>query len=201
LPLTFRWRKAGSVFTNIEVNGTTGFFAVTNLQPTAFTNRFHYQLVVTNLAGSSVLSPNAIVSVLADTDADGMPDEWEMTLGFDPSSSADADTDADGDGMTNAQEYAAGTDPHDPQSVLRLDRVAGDDTNFWRVSFVAISNHTYTLQAQEFIDSGSLLRNVADLPATPTNRVVELLQPVKNFTRQQFFRLITPRRRADPAMP
>ena len=126
-----------------------------------------------------------------------MPDEWEMTYGLDPSSSADADTDIDGDRMTNEQEYAAGTDPHDPNSVMRLDRIAGDGTNFWRVSFVAISNHTYTLQAREFLDSGSFFRNVGDLPATPTNRVIELLQPVGNFTRQQFFRLVTPRQRVD----
>jgi hypothetical protein len=196
LPLTFRWYKNGSPLTNVEINGATGFLTLTNLQPTAFTNRLYYRLNVTNLAGSSFASPIAIVTVLADTDADGMPDEWEMTYGFDPSSSADADTDADGDGMTNAQEYAAGTDPHDPQSVLRLDRVEGDGTNFCRVNFVAMSNHTYTLQAQEFLDSGGLLRNVADVPAAPTNRVIELLQPIGNSTRQQFFRLITPR--ADP---
>jgi hypothetical protein len=196
LPLTFRW-LSGSPFTNIDVNGTTGFLTLTNLQPTAFTNRFYYRLIVTNLAGSSGISPTAIVTVLADTDADGMPDEWEITYGFDPSSSAGADTDADGDGMTNAREYMAGTDPRDPQSVMRLDRVAREGTNFWRVNFVAISNHTYTLQAQEFLDSGSFLRNVADLPATPTNRVIELLEPLGNFTRQQFFRLITPRHRAD----
>jgi hypothetical protein len=193
LPLTFRWFKGGSAFTNIEINGTTGFLTLTNLQPTAFTNRFYYRLTVTNLAGLSVGSPNVIVTVLADTDGDGMPDEWEMTSGFDPSSSADAGTDADGDGMTNAQEYAAGTDAHDPRSVMRLERVAGDGTNFWRVNFVAISNHTYTLQAQEFLESGSFLRHVADVPAAPTNRVIELLQPVGNSTRQQFFRLITPR--------
>ena len=99
--------------------------------------------------------------------------------------------------MTNAQEYVAGTDPSDPQSVLRLDHVAVDGTNFWRISFAAISNHTYTLQAQEFLESGSFLRNVADLAASPTNRVIEFLQPVGNFTRQQFFRLITPRARVD----
>ena len=193
LPLTFRWFKSGVVLTNMEVNGTMGFLVLTNLQPTATTNAFAYRLIVTNLAGPSSTSPNIFVTVLADTDGDGMPDEWELVHGFDATNSADASDDADGDGMTNAQEYAAGTDPYDPQSVMRVSSVTCDGTNSWRVSFLAISNRTYSLQAREVLDAGSTYRSVADVLAMPTNRVVEIIQPAGNFARQQFFRLITPR--------
>ncbi len=53
--------------------------------------------------------------VVLDTDGDGLPDEWEKKFGLNPSV-ADADQDADGDGFTNAEEYAAGTDPSDKKS-------------------------------------------------------------------------------------
>ena len=53
--------------------------------------------------------------VVADTDGDGLPDEWEKKFGLD-AATADADADADGDGFSNAEEFAAGTDPSDKKS-------------------------------------------------------------------------------------
>lgn len=60
---------------------------------------------------------------MPDTDADGMPDEWETAFGLDPNNSNDADGDADGDGLTNVNEYLVGTDPGDAASALRLTTV------------------------------------------------------------------------------
>jgi hypothetical protein len=45
-----------------------------------------------------------------DFDGDGLPDYWEQTYGLDDRTS-DADLDSDGDGLTNAEEFAQGTDP------------------------------------------------------------------------------------------
>ncbi len=45
----------------------------------------------------------------ADTDEDGLPDDWEYDEredGFDPNDPLDGDEDYDGDGLTNAEEYA-----------------------------------------------------------------------------------------------
>lgn len=57
-------------------------------------------------AGSN---PNNASSTLLDTDANGLPDAWEINyfghLGVNPSA------DADGDGYTNLQEYQNGTNP------------------------------------------------------------------------------------------
>ena len=53
--------------------------------------------------------------VAVDTDGDGLPDEWEEKFGLD-AKTADADDDKDGDGFTNAEEFAAGTDPSDKSS-------------------------------------------------------------------------------------
>jgi len=41
----------------------------------------------------------------ADSDHDGMPDEWELAVCLDPDNPADRNDDSDGDGFTNLEEY------------------------------------------------------------------------------------------------
>jgi len=62
------------------------------------------------------------VDTTPDSDADGLPDAWELAIGFDPLDPADAhsDADADGDGFDNWAEYVADTNPRDANSYLRL---------------------------------------------------------------------------------
>ena len=47
----------------------------------------------------------------ADLDHDGMSDEWERRLGFDPNDPKDGRGDRDGDGYTNAEEFLNGSEP------------------------------------------------------------------------------------------
>ena len=47
----------------------------------------------------------------ADSDNDGMPDEWESKFGFDSENAADGAQDKDRDGYTNLEEYLNSTDP------------------------------------------------------------------------------------------
>ena len=51
--------------------------------------------------------------VVVDADNDGLPDEWEKKYGLTPADPADADVDTDKDDFTNAEEFAAKTDPTD----------------------------------------------------------------------------------------
>jgi hypothetical protein len=53
--------------------------------------------------------------ICVDWDADGMPDDWEISHGLNPWVN-DADIDSDGDGLTNLEEYERGTDPFNPDS-------------------------------------------------------------------------------------
>ncbi len=46
-----------------------------------------------------------------DSDADGMPDDWELANGFNPVDPSDAALDADEDGLSNLAEFLAGTQP------------------------------------------------------------------------------------------
>ena len=41
----------------------------------------------------------------ADTDRDGLPDDWESAHGLDPANPADRNADRNGDGYTNLEEY------------------------------------------------------------------------------------------------
>ncbi len=47
----------------------------------------------------------------ADSDHDGMPDDWEAVYGLDPEFLYDGQADTDGDGYTNVEEYLNNTDP------------------------------------------------------------------------------------------
>ena len=51
-----------------------------------------------------------------DTDNDGLPDEFEKSVGLNPADASDASGDIDGDGFTNIEEYIAKTDLKDPAS-------------------------------------------------------------------------------------
>jgi subtilisin family serine protease len=70
-----------------------------------------------NAPGSQVETVS-FATTTSDSDANGLPDVWELQ--FFGSLQQSAAADPDGDRLSNAQELAAGTDPSDPASVLRL---------------------------------------------------------------------------------
>lgn len=54
--------------------------------------------------------------VSLDSDGDGLPDEWETSMGLNPNDPSDANADLDNDGFTTMEEFLAKTDPRDPAS-------------------------------------------------------------------------------------
>jgi len=186
LPLGFRWRKNGSAITNgmFIANQFTGFYIVTNVQAPAGT----YSVIVTNASRpNGTISAGAIITVLADTDGAGIPDEWENQYGLDSGSATNRNLDADGDKMSNWAEYIAGTNPTNALSYLRVDAqsVGLGATVF----FGAISNRTYTILYSDGLENPQWLK-LGDFAARTNNRVEVFNDPA--FTTGRFYRVATP---------
>jgi len=126
-----------------------------------------------------------------DSDGDGMPDRWETANGLDPLISTGKDGpegDLDGDGYTNWQEYLAGTDAHDPESMLRFDSVTLTASNVELV-FTATIGRSYTLLYKETLGGvgWQILRTV---PGASSTGPVLTLDP--RSTKGRFYRLQAP---------
>jgi hypothetical protein len=123
-----------------------------------------------------------------DTDGDSLPDAWELDNGTNPYL-ADADEDPDGDGYTNRQEYIAGTNPHDLQSRLQVDRIEVNNQEV-TLQFLAVANRTYTLLWNASPD-GAAWATLTDVLAAPTNRIVTITDSIAGVPKR-FYRLASP---------
>ena len=115
--------------------------------------------------------------------------EWAQTVGLIgqyPNASGEND-DPDQDGANNLAEMEAGTDPTNPNSVLRFeplprtnDLSEADQTalgaNQHALYFQSVSGKTYTIQSTENL-SGGLWQNEATVTATSTQKRVVHTQP------------------------
>jgi len=185
-PFTYEWRL-GSVgkFTNVTV-ATNSFYTFT--APNIATSQA-YRVVIKNLANPTpgIISGTATVTVLLDSDNDGIPDAWESAYGFATNNLADATLDPDGDSMANWQEYVAGTDPTDPLSYLKIDSLNASAGA--ALTFGVVSNKTYTVQFTDALGSGTW-STLTDLTARTTNAIETVFDSA--YTSNRTYRLVTP---------
>jgi hypothetical protein len=190
-PFGYQLRRSTSILTNYTSNERVGFLTLAGVQSS---NAGTYRIVVTNAANPSpglTLDPISL-TVLADFDGDGLPDEWEAAHGLATNNAADANYDLDLDGQLNSQEYLAGTNPNDPGSWLRIEHLSiAPDQTAAVIEFNAASNQTYTLQFRDAFGDGSW-KKLIDLAAQPTSRFMTLTNPLDGAG-YRYYRLATPR--------
>jgi hypothetical protein len=184
LPMGYRWRRNTVTVTNFVLNSSSCFFTITNVQAA---NAGAYTLVLTNAAFVSpgVLTTNANLTVLTDTDGDGMPDVWENAHGTNPGVK-DADGDPDHDGVSNYKEYLAGTDPQDGSNKLRVNISLLGGVS---VSFTARANKTYTVLYKDSLNAPwSRLADVVAQGADHTETI-----PDTSGSLARYYSVVTPR--------
>jgi hypothetical protein len=184
-PFTFEWRRNTTVLATNVVSARDNFFTF-NAASTVSTQQ--YRVIIKNMANPQpgIASQFVNIITLADTDSDGIPDEWENDHGFNPGSNNDRDTDADTDGLTNLEEYLAGTNPTNNSSFLRLDITRG---TLPTLNVGAISNRTYAIDYRDNLNQS--WSRLADILAHATNRVETIIEPA--WTTNRFYRAVTPR--------
>jgi hypothetical protein len=182
----YRWRRQGGLMPRFAATDENcDFLTVTNVQAGGI-----FSVVVSNYAITpGVLSADATLTVLEDTDGDGLPDEFEAANGLGTNNPADATLDADNDGLSNADEYLAGTDPRDAGSFLQVDRI--DAEGGARIEFSTRPGRTYTVQYTEAVPAIGRWLNLHDVAAR-TNAAIEVVTDPAPGPRR-FYRLVTPR--------
>ncbi|MBM3846072.1 MAG: lamin tail domain-containing protein, partial [Verrucomicrobia bacterium] len=126
---------------------------------------------------------------LVDTDGDGLPDTWETTHKLDFRNSTDAASDADQDGMSAIDEYRAGLDPNESQSVLAFDLV-GQTAVGIELSFRTQPNRGYRVDWTESIQQ-PVWRELESICGTPAERIAIVLDQSAR-DRARFYRLAIP---------
>jgi hypothetical protein len=192
LPLGYRWRRGTTYVAFYTLNQYVSTYVVSNVQANS-----SYSVVITNLANPfGILSASAPLTVLLDTDRDGLPDLWENAYGLNATDPLDRTLDSDGDSLSNWQEYLAGTDPTNALSYLKVESLTTQSGKV-ALEFLAVSNRAYSVLSRELMDndvwgglSNGLWQTNASFAAAPTNRLITLTNIPAGATR--FFRLATP---------
>jgi hypothetical protein len=124
-----------------------------------------------------------------DTDGDGLPDLWERRMGLWVGAGAfdRGQDDRDSDGVTNAGEWAAGTDPNAPQSRMALE-VGLSREGRVRLRWERVPGRRVSVRVSGTL--GGLEKEGVSIPARGTGGVAEWEDTVGPSA--QFYRLSAP---------
>ena len=108
---------------DVTASGTGTAYTISNpfiatITPDGLVTAVHTGTAVVQATheGTSALLSIRVLFNGADSDGDGIPDDYEIAHGMNPNDPTDALADPDHDGLTNLQEFQFGTDPHNPDT-------------------------------------------------------------------------------------
>lgn len=122
----------------------------------------------------------------ADTDADGLPDDWERFWFGELSATADGDADADG--VSNREEWRAGTNPRDAGSRLAILESHLGDQPMWSLRFPVAASRRYFVEMSPDLVNWSVLEGRITYPE-PGLALWEAVPPPDGPTPTRFFRV------------
>jgi len=127
---------------------------------------------------------------LADSDGDGMPNDYERDHNLNPDDPRDAALDADGDGQSNLDEYLAGTNPRDPADSLRATALLRG--GLLALRFTAAAGKTYSVQFKAAL-ADPAWTTLLQIPAQDASRPMEVTDPSPSSELHRYYRVVTPR--------
>ncbi|MBL9171212.1 MAG: lamin tail domain-containing protein [Verrucomicrobiales bacterium] len=184
LPIRYQWKRGLALLLNTNSMSRTSYL---RLSQVGLSQAGSYSVTLANQLAGTIIAP-FVLTVLPDTDRDGMPNDWEIQLGLNPNNSQDAGFDADGDGFTNRAEYQAGTDPRSAASRLSWSDITWDGQTL-RLQFLAASNRSYSIFFTDALGAKPWFRLI-DLSATSSTELRSIEDQHPGAAR--FYKLITP---------
>ncbi len=182
-PLAYQWFQSGQPLT--WATTATLYWWAESIEAGG-----DYKLVVTNSAGT-VSSRTVTVTISDDLDHDLMSDAWEIANGLNPADPSDAVLDPDSDEINNRDEFRAGTDPRDPESFSRFQKISVD-RGLVSLQFLAFSNKTYTVEWKSTLASANWT-TLTNIGLRPDSRLETIIDPTLH-TAFRVYRLVTPMR-------
>jgi hypothetical protein len=125
----------------------------------------------------------------ADSDRDGIPDDFELANGLNPLDANDATLDADDDGQSNLAEYLSGTNPRDPDDSLRV--VVVNNSGAAAVRFTAIAGKSYSVEYKGALTDPAWLA-LRHISAQSNTSSMEITDSESAGLTQRFYRVATP---------
>ena len=185
--LEIQWSKVGGP-------GTVTFLNPNAPQTSAgFSLPGTYTLQLSAADAEFVATDDLIVTVIGDTYEEWKARHFTAAERLDPSISGD-DADPDLDGHTNYQEFLAGTDPRDADSVLRIVdiQIGSEEPGATEIAFHAVAGRSYSLQSLTISLAGPWV-NLMQIPALTETGITLLSVPTPPHAAARFYRIVTPR--------